>query len=113
MKSSWVLVCADVFLQCGNAPVHKSNVAQAAIRQTSFTELNHPAYSPDIAPTDYHMFSHLKKFLRGKSFESDDEAIATVEDYLGDLDQDFFSQGISSLRDRWYRVVASGGQYIQ
>ena len=78
-----------VLLLHGNAPVHKSNVAQAAIRQMSFTELNHPAYSPDIAPTDYHMFSHLKKFLRGKSFEFDDEAIATVEDYLTHLKSDF------------------------
>ena len=58
-------VSHGVLLLHDNAPVHKSNVAQATIRQTSFTELNHTAYSPDIAPTDYHMFSHLKKFLRG------------------------------------------------
>jgi [histone H3]-lysine36 N-dimethyltransferase SETMAR len=96
-----------------NAPVHKSNIVQAAIRQVGFVELNHPAYSPDIAPTDYHMFSHLKKFLRGKNFGSDDEAIATVEDNLSDLDSGFFSEGIQSLRDRWQRVVASEGQYIQ
>jgi hypothetical protein len=75
--------------------------------------LNHPAYSPDIAPCDYHLFSNLKKFLRGKNFSSDNEAIGTVEDYLNDLNSEFFCQGIERLRDRWQRVAASGGQYIQ
>ncbi len=52
---------------------------QAAIRQAGFIELNHPAYSPDIAPTDYHLFSHLKKFMSGKNFGSDDEARVFVK----------------------------------
>ena len=33
-----------------NAPVHKCQRAQAAIRATGFEELSHPPYSPDIAP---------------------------------------------------------------
>ena len=86
---------------------------QAVIRQSSFIELNHPAYSPDIAPSGYYLFSNLKKFLRSKNFNSDDEAITTVEDYLTDLDSDFFCKGIEGLRDRWQHVVASEGQYIQ
>ena len=32
--------------------------------------------------TDYQIFSHVKKFLRGKSFASDDEVIMTIEVYL-------------------------------
>ena len=32
-----------------DAPVHKSNMAQAGIEKATFTELNHPACSPDIA----------------------------------------------------------------
>jgi histone-lysine N-methyltransferase SETMAR len=70
-----------VLLLHDNAPVHKSNIVQAAIRQAGFVELNHPAYSPDIAPSDYHLFSNLKKFLRGRNFSGDSEAIHTVEDY--------------------------------
>lgn len=40
-------------------------------------------------------------------------AIATVEGYLSDLDLEFCSTGIQSLHDRWQRVVAIQGQYIQ
>ena len=81
-----------VLLLHDNAPVHKSNIAQAAIRRVGFTELNHPAYSPDIAPSDYYLFSNLKKFLCGKNFHSDDHAIMTVEDYLSGLKSEFFSK---------------------
>ncbi|GBN75711.1 hypothetical protein AVEN_113520-1 [Araneus ventricosus] len=28
---------------------------------------------PDLAPSDFHLFSHLKKFLAGQKFASDDE----------------------------------------
>ena len=82
-----------------NALIHKCNIVQAAIRQAGFIELNHQAYSPDIAPPDYHVFSNLKKFLRLKNFSSDDEAVTTVEDYLTDLNSEFFCKGIQSLHD--------------
>jgi len=102
----------EVLLLHDNAPVHKSNIEQAAIRRTRLVELNHPAYSPDIAPSDYHMFFHMKKFLRSKSFDSNDEAVMTVEDYLKNRNSDFFSNGITTLYDRWQRIVASEGHYL-
>ena len=65
--------------------VHKCNIVQAAIQKVGFVELNHPAYSPNIAPSDYYLFSNLKKFLRGKKFSVDDETVDTVEYYLNKL----------------------------
>ena len=90
-----------------NTPIHTCNFVQAAIGQVGFIELNHPAYYPDIAPSDCHLFSNLKKFLRGKNFSSDDEAVITVEDYSTDLNLKSFYKGIQSLDDRWQRVVAA------
>ena len=83
-------VSHGVLLLYDNAPIYKCKIVQAAIRQAGFIELNHPAYSPDIAPFDYHLFSNLKKFLRLKNFSSDDEAVTTVEDYFTDLNLEFF-----------------------
>ena len=106
-------VSRGVLLLHDNAPMHKCKIAQAAIRQAVFIELNPPAYSLDIAPSDYHLFSNLKKFLRLKNFSSNDEAVTTAGNYLTDLNSEFFCKGIKSLHDRWQRVVASEGQYIQ
>ncbi|GFO45748.1 histone-lysine N-methyltransferase SETMAR [Plakobranchus ocellatus] len=43
----------------------------------------HPAHSPDLAPSDFHLFGHLKHHLRAKKFEDEDELIAPS------IDQDF------------------------
>ena len=83
-----------------NAPTDKCKVVQAAIRQAGFIELNHPVYSLDIAPATYRPLLNLKKFLCGKNFSSDDEAVTTVEDYLTDLNSEFFCKSIQSLHDR-------------
>ena len=83
-------VSHGVLLLHDSAPIDKCKIVQAAIRQAGFIELNHPVYSPDIALTNYHPLSNLKKFVRSKNFSSDDEAVTTVEDYLTDLNSEFF-----------------------
>ena len=70
----------------GNASVHKCDIVQAVIRKGSFVELNHRVYSPDIAPSDYYLFSNLDQFLPGKNFSRGEETIDTVENYLDKLD---------------------------
>ena len=57
-------VSRGVLLLHDNASIYKCNIVHAAIRQAGFNELNHCAYSPGIAPSDYQLFSNLKKFLR-------------------------------------------------
>ena len=79
-------VSEGVLLLHANAPVHKCNIVLAAIGKAGFVSLNDPAYSPDIASSDYYLFSNLKKFLRIKDFSRDYETIDTVEDYLSNLD---------------------------
>ena len=47
---------------------------------TGLTELNHPAYSPDIVHSDYHLLSNLKSFLRGMNLETDDDRKSQCEE---------------------------------
>ena len=86
LEKSGGIVSDGVLLLADNAPVHKCNIVQASVRKAGFIEFNHPVYSPNIAPSDYYLFSNLNKFLRGKNFSCDDEAIDTVENYLNNLD---------------------------
>ena len=113
MEKGRGIVSRGVLLLHDNAPIHKCNIVQATIRQVGFIELNQSAYSLDIASTKYHPLSNLKKFLRDKSLSSDDEAVTTVDDYLTDLNSEFFCKGLQSLHYSWQRVVTSEGQYIQ
>ena len=107
------LLTRGVLLLHDNAPVHKSRLAQATIRDCKLEELNHPPYSPDIAPSDYYLFSNLKRHLRGRIFRDDLELKEAVEEWFESKDSTFYKNGILSLRDRWSRVIHVKGQYIE
>ena len=59
-------------------------------RQTGLIELNHLAYSLDTGSINSRPLSNLNKFLRSKNLSSDDEAVTIVEDYLTNLNSEFF-----------------------
>jgi histone-lysine N-methyltransferase SETMAR len=107
------LLSHGVLLLHDNAPVHKSKVAQVAIREAGFEELNHPPYSPDIAPSDFYLFSHFKRYMRGKFFEDDNELCKVVNDYFDSKTSDFYHTGVHALQDRWQRVINVHGAYFE
>jgi histone-lysine N-methyltransferase SETMAR len=78
-------------------PVHTLVAAKAATQHWRFQELNHPPYSPDLAPSDYFLFSKLKSDLRGKKFTSDEEVISAVLDHFKDKNRKYFFNGIQNL----------------
>jgi len=57
----------------GNAPAHMSRVAQAIVKDIGFEQLSHPPYSPDLTPSNFYLFRHLKQHLRGTRFFNDNE----------------------------------------
>ncbi|CAG5008678.1 unnamed protein product [Parnassius apollo] len=79
-----------VLLLHGNAPVHTAGVSKDAVRQCGFTEVQHPPYSPDMAPSDYYLFPNLKRDLRGTKFSSDEELQAAVFSHFEDKKCDYF-----------------------
>jgi len=102
-----------VLLLHDNAPVHKSWKVEAALRECGFQELNHPPYSPDLAPSDYFLFRHLTRFLRGKIFSCNEELKVAVSDWFDGQEVDFYSQGIKSLESKWNKCVELKGDYIE
>ena len=60
------MLSATILLLHDNAQPHSA--AQTQDLNTSFRweQMDHPLYSPDLAPSDFHLFLHLKKFLGGK-----------------------------------------------
>ncbi|UYV78559.1 hypothetical protein LAZ67_16002001 [Cordylochernes scorpioides] len=61
----------------------------------------HPAYSPDLAPSDYFIFGLLKKELKGKRFDSDEDVQKVVQDFFHTLPKSAYKEGIYKLPERW------------
>ena len=49
-----------------NAPAPRALATQKKLAYTGFQCLDHPPYSPDLAPSVYHLFPGLKKQLKGR-----------------------------------------------
>jgi hypothetical protein len=49
-----------------NAPAHRALATQKKLAYMGFQYLDHPLYSPDLAPSVYHLFPGPKKQLKGK-----------------------------------------------
>jgi histone-lysine N-methyltransferase SETMAR len=96
-----------------NAPVHKSSVAMAAIRDAGFEVLEHPPYSPDLAPSDFYLFPKLKEHLRGQKFSSNQDVMSAVNTWLEDQNKEFFSTGIRALEHRWTKCISVQGDYVE
>jgi len=73
-----------------NAPAHGALATQKKLAYLGFQSLVHPPYSPDLAPSDYHLFLGLKKQLKGRHFSSDAKVIAAAETWLDEQHSEFF-----------------------
>lgn len=100
------------FLQ-DNAPPHRQIMTQKKIFDSKWDIIEYPAYSMDLAPSDYHLFWHLKNFLRGKKMDSLEDVEREIESFIDSCPKDFFKKGIYALVERWSKVIATHGEYIR
>jgi hypothetical protein len=56
-----------------NARPHTTAATQDFIATFGWEQSSHPPYSPDLAPSNFHVFLHLITFLGGQRFHSDTE----------------------------------------
>jgi len=75
--------------------------------------LDHPPYSPDHAPSDFHLFLHLKKHLAGKKFDDDDEVQEEVTTWFKGLAADFYDLGTQKLVPRLNKCLENAGNYVE
>ena len=81
-----------------------------AVEQNGYELIPHPAYSPDLASSEFFLFPNLKKDIRELPFRSDEEVVTAVEEWVNGKDPDFFSSGLMTLEHRWSKVHQTRGQ---
>lgn len=103
----------QALLQHDNAPAHRSGTVKRKIEELPGIEvLPHPAYSPDIAPSDYHLFRSMSHFLRGRRFASEAEVATGLTEFFASKPPQWYQRGIECLAERWLKVVESEGLYF-
>jgi len=107
------LLSTGVLLQHYNARPHTARSTVATIRDLSFECLPHLPYSPDLDPSDFHVFGPLKEAIGGKSFRSDEEVQHALHEWLHSQPKDYFSRGIHALLKRWNTCMVLNGDYVE
>ena len=93
----------------GLKPVSKPEGHQLLWLDNNFT----PPYSPDLVPSDFHLFKPLKESLRGRHFSSHEKIKTTVKEWLKAQPVEFYNEGICSLVQRWEKAVRKAGDCIE
>ncbi|GFN94047.1 histone-lysine N-methyltransferase SETMAR [Plakobranchus ocellatus] len=90
-----------------------NNLTQQWLQRYGWEILPHPAHSPDLAPSDFHLFGPLKRHLGGMAFETEDDLISELRNWFDNLDVDFFRVGINSSLSRWQKCIDLHGDYVE
>jgi len=76
------MLSKKVLLHHDNARPHTAAGTVETVQQLGFKLLQHPPYSPDLAPSDYHIFGPLKEAMRSRKFTSDEEVKEAAHTWL-------------------------------
>ena len=95
-----------------NARPHTSLITRQKLIERNWELMPHPPYSPDLAPSDYHLFRSLQNHLNGKTFDSDQAVKNELDQFFASKNQGFFERVIFQLIERWQKVIQQNGQYI-
>ena len=96
-----------------NARPHVARLTQQKIVELGWEVLTHPAYLPDCAPSDYHLFRSLEHSLRGVRFADQGEVKKHLDGFFGVKHLDFFERGIGLLTEKWQKIVDNNGSYFE
>jgi hypothetical protein len=109
MLTSGVLVV----LLYGNARPHTGARTRALLDHFNWEMYDHPPYSPDPAPSYYHLLTYLKNCLGSQRFNNNEELMEGVKTWLSSQATDFFDTGIQELIPRLDKCLNYGGAYVK
>jgi len=95
-----------------NARPHIAKSTRKKLLKLGWITIPHPSYSPDLAPTDYHLFHSLANYLREKKFNDETDIKIEIDTFFNQKSKDFSERGILSLPERWQQVIDTDGAYI-
>jgi len=96
-----------------NAPAHKSLVAQQGLCNCEFVQLNHPAYSPDLAPSNYFLIRNLKYRLRETWFIDSDSLKIAVKAWSESQNRKLYFQGINRWEQKLKICIDVAWEYLK
>ena len=88
---------------------HTPTATQNLIRTFGWEQFDHPPYSPDLVPSDFHLFLHLA----GQRFHDDNEVKEAVTTFFASQTASFYDEGIQKLVQCYDKCLNNCGNYVE
>jgi len=75
--------------------------------------LQHPPYSPDLAPAGYFLFPKLTFSLKERHFQTVEEIQRAETRELNSISKTAFLEGIKKLKEHASKCIDQGGMYFE
>ena len=98
---------------CMTTLSHNVTIIKQFLTQQKVTVLDHPPYSPDLAPADYFLFPKVKCHLKGLLFDSILDIQKAMTSTLNTTAKDDFYKGIQKLYNPAILCVQLEGMYVE
>jgi hypothetical protein len=76
----------------------------------NWESFDHPPYNPDLTPSDHHLFTYLKNWLRSQTFSNNEKFMEGVKMWLSSA---FFDTGLQKLIPQYDTCLYSGDDYVE
>ena len=106
------MLTKGIVLLHGKARPHTTAQTNALIKLFNREIFDHPPYSPDLAPSDYHLFTNRKIWLATQRFHTNEEIMDGVTNWLHNLAALFFDEGLQKLVSRYDKFPNVDGNYV-
>lgn len=103
----------SVILHQDNAPAHTAASTRLEIDLLGFNIIEHPPYSPDLAPMDFAVFPFIKSQLRGIKFETSDELKYATRSIVSKINNEWYSDVFDSWLKRCEKCLQCRGDYVE
>jgi transposase len=107
------MVTSSVVLFRDNACPNTAAHTRALLEHFNWELFGHPPYSPDLAPSDYHLFTYLKNWLGLQRFNNNEVLMEGIKTWLSSQAADFFDTGIQKLTHQYDKCLNSGDDYVE
>jgi len=94
-------------LESRHAPAHTALSVSKLLATKQITVLEHPAFSPDLAPSDFFLFPKRKEILKGRHFDDNDDIMSNTMAALNAILQNQFQNCFEGWTRRWHQCIAS------
>ena len=102
-----------LLLHHDNGAVHRAAATQEFLHTERVQQLEHPPYSPDLAPCKIFVFPFVKSKLLGVRFDTPDLAVEAFLEHIEAIPQSEWANMFQKWLQRLQKCIENGGECFE